>query len=412
MIAVTDVARERRRPRVLFVADAVTLAHLARPVALARAIDPERFEVHLAADPRFARFLGPLSCALHELETMPSDRFLDNVARGRPLYDAATLRAYVAADLALLEGLRPDVVVGDHRLSLSVSARLAGVPYLSLVNAYWSPYTPTRRLPMPELPIGRVLPSALAAWLFRAVWPVASALQCRPLNRVRAEHGLAGLGNDWFSVYADADRTLYVDAAELVPTVDLPPSHTCIGPVSWSPAVPLPEWWDALPDDRPLVYVTLGSSGRAELLDVVLQALAGLDVLVMVTTAGKAIPRSVPSNARLVDFAPGERLAARADLMICNGGSLTVYQALAEGKPVLGIAAHMDQQLSMSYVESAGVGVCVRSDSLSIAGLRARVRDLLDDSAIHLRAREMGRSIAGYDPVARLTAVVDEVLRG
>jgi UDP:flavonoid glycosyltransferase YjiC (YdhE family) len=54
----------------------------------------------------------------------------------------------------------------------------------------------------------------------------------------------------------------------------------------------------------------------------------------------------------------------------------------------------------------------VRSDSLSIAGLRARVRDLLDDSAIHLRAREMGRSIAGYDPVARLTAVVDEVLRG
>lgn len=98
--------------------------------------------------------------------------------------------------------------------------------------------------------------------------------------------------------------------------------------------------------------------------------------------------------------------------MICNGGSLTVYQALAEGKPVLGIAAHMDQQLSMSYVESAGVGVCVRSDSLSIAGLRARVRDLLDDSAIHLRAREMGRSIAGYDPVARLTAVVDEVLRG
>ena len=42
-----------------------------------------------------------------------------------------------------------------------------------------------------------------------------------------------------------------------------------------------------------------------------------------------------------VGFAPGDQLAERADLMICNGGSLTVYQSLAAGQPGLGVAAHI-----------------------------------------------------------------------
>lgn len=399
----------KARPIVLFVADAVTLAHLARPLALAQLLDAERFEVILACDARYRRFFEHLSLPTRHLASQPSERFLRAAAQGRPLYDIATLRAYARDDLALFESVKPAVVVGDHRLSLSASARVAGVPYLGVFNAYWSPYAATRHLPLPELPYNRWLGTSLSASLFRLIWPVASAVHSWPLNRLRQDYGLSSLGTDWFRVYTDADRTLYADAAELVPTRGLPATHAYLGPVAWSPSVPLPSWWDELPSDRPLVYATMGSSGRPELLALVLEALAELPITLVATTASATL-RATPANVRLIDFAPGDRLAARADLVISNGGSLTVYQALSAGKPVIGIASHMDQHLSMACVEDAGVGALLRSEKLSADLLRTTVLRLLADALVRQRAQTMAHTLAAYAPGERLSELLVEVI--
>lgn len=396
------------RPTVLFIADAVTLAHVARPAALAQALDANKFNVVLACDPRYQAFLSAASFPIRAIRSIPGERFLQAAASGRPLYDLATLRAYVRDDLALLESVRPDVVIGDHRLSLATSARVAGVPYLGIINAYWSPYAEWAT-PLPELPINRLVGIPLAQKLFNLAWPLASAYHSRPLNRLRHEYGLPSLGWDWRRPYTEADRTLYADASELVPTHGRPATHSYLGPVLWSPPVGLPAWWDDLPADRPLIYATLGSSGRPGLLRVVLDALADLPVTVVATTAGKTALESPPANAHLVEYAPGDRLAARADLMLCNGGSLTVYQALAAGKPLIGIAAHMDQHLSMHYVEKAGVGVMLRSERLHGGPLRAAVLKLLADAPTRRRAADMAQAIARYAPGQRLSRIIEEV---
>ena len=398
-------------PTILFVADAVTLAHVARPCALARRIDPTKFSVVLACDPRYQGFLRSLDFPILPLPSLASERFLQAAANGRPLYDTQTLRGYVRDDLALLESVRPAAVVGDHRLSLSVSARVAGVPYLSIINAYWSPYTIERLLPLPELPINRWIGAGLAQSLFKLAWPFASAWHSMPLNRVRRDHGLPGLGWDWFRAYTDADFTLYADARELVPTTDLPASHAYLGPILWSPDVPLPAWWNDLPADRPVIYATMGSSGDPTVLELILDALADLPVTVVATTAGHSRGFSAPANSRLVDYAPGDQLAARADLMICNGGSLTAYQSLISGKPLLGIASHMDQHLSMAYVQKAGVGKMLRSEALTATTLRRTAEQLLADPAMQQRARNLSRALAAYDPAQRLSQILERVTR-
>lgn len=397
------------RPTILFIADAVTLAHVARPAALAQGLDPKKFNVILACDPRYHSFLLGLPFSVRPLRSIPSEQFLRAAAQGRPLYDTQTLRDYVRDDLELIETVQPAAVVGDHRLSLSISARVAAVPYLGIINAYWSPYAESAS-PLPELPMNRWLGTALAQVLFNLAWPVASAYHSLPLNRVRHDYGLPSLGWDWRRPYTDADRTLYADAKELVPTSGLPATHVYLGPIMWSPPVDLPSWWDNLPADRPLIYATLGSSGNPGLLKVVLEALAGLHVTVVATTAGKAELAPTPANAHLIDYAPGDKLAARADLIICNGGSLTVYQALAAGKPLVGIASHMDQHLSMRYVEQAGVGVLLRSDQLNGMKLRTAVQQMLSDDQMKRRAGDMARSIAAYDPAQRLGTILEEVI--
>ena len=379
----------RVRLRVLMMAEAVTLAHVARPVALARALDPARYEVVLACDPRYAVFASAGPWQRADLHSIPSAQFNRALARGAPVYDLATLQAYVAEDRALLEAFKPDLVVGDFRLSLSVSARLAGVPYLTIANAYWSPHY-RGGFALPVLPMTRFLPLPVASALFSTFRPIAFAMHCRPMNQLRVRHGLPSLGHDLRRVYTDADHHLVPDVAALYPVDDASGQHTFIGPLMWSPAVDLPPWWDEpVPARHDTVYATLGSSGPAALLGLVLQALDGMPVRVLASTAGAPLPERPPANARLAAYLPGDAAAARARLVVCNGGSLTAQQALAAGVPVLGLASNMDQFLNMAPIEAAGAGLTLRTDRISAAAIRTACQQLLATGAASDAARRI-----------------------
>jgi UDP:flavonoid glycosyltransferase YjiC (YdhE family) len=298
----------RKKPRVLLVAEAVTLAHFARIMSLARALDSADYEVIVATDPRYLQLEASLPFSIHPIWSTPGPEFAASLARGKPLYDVKTLSRYVEDDLALLDQVKPDLVVGDFRLSLAVSAPLRQVPYAAVVNAYWSPYAATV-YPVPDLPITRYLGVNLAQRVFNAVRPLAFALHARPLNRVRRRHGLPALGSDLRAVYSWGNYTLYPDVPELFPTRDLPANHHYLGPVTWSAKTTLPDWWDTLPDDRPIVFVTLGSSGQADLLPLIFQALAELPVTVIAATVGSILPGDQPPNVFIADFLPmGEAL--------------------------------------------------------------------------------------------------------
>jgi UDP:flavonoid glycosyltransferase YjiC (YdhE family) len=397
------------RPRILFIAEAVTLAHLARPIVLANGLDPARFEVVLASAPRYESLRSGLRFPVRPIESIAPEQFLENLARGRPVYDEATLRRYVRDDLNLIGEVRPDLVVGDFRLSLSVSARRAGVPYATITNAYWSPFA-RQHFPVPELPMVRSLGLPVAQALFSAVRPLAFALHTRPLNRVRREYGFPSLGTDLRRVYTDADYTLYADVPELAPTFGIPANHHYLGPVLWSPDVEPPPWWDQIGRDRPAVYVTLGSSGQSGLLPVVLDALSDLPVDVVAATLGRPLPRPVPTNALLADFLPGQDAAARARLVVCNGGSPTTHQALAAGTPVLGLADNLDQHLNMINIEHVGAGLRLRSGGATAARVRSAAERILEEPPFSAAAAGMAEVFARYDAPARFLAAVENCL--
>lgn len=397
------------RRRVLFLAEAVTLAHVARPLALATGLDSHRYEIHLACAESYASLIGQTSLQRHTLRSLSPTQFKAALASGRVLYRAATLRAYVEEDLRLLHTLRPDVVVGDFRLSLSISARLAGIPYLTISNAYWSPYR-IQHYPVPELPITRLFGVTAAQLLFNLVRPLAFAFHGRSLNQVRREFGLASLGSDLRRAYTDADYTLYADPPELFPLSTLPDTHRFLGPVLWSPTLPLPTWWDTLPNDKPCIYVTLGSSGNAGLLPRILAALAGEPVTVIAAGAGQKITDEIPGNAYIADYLPGGDAARRAKLVICNGGSPTSQQALTAGVPVLGVPANLDQHLNMAALEKAGVGRILRSEHLRSSSLRDVVLRMLADTSLSQRAAAMAETNNRYSAPRRFAEIVHEVL--
>ncbi len=182
------------RKRILFVAEAVSLAHVTRANVLARSLDAQHYDVHFACADGYESFLEGSDVTQWSIKSIPSERFLRALATGAPLYDQETLEHYLSDELRLLDNVRPDLVVGDFRLSLAVSTPLTKIPYVAITNAHWSPYSATRRFPLPELPVARILGVPLATCMFHGLQQVILNYHGRAVNALRRKHGFRPLG--------------------------------------------------------------------------------------------------------------------------------------------------------------------------------------------------------------------------
>ena len=394
-----------RRPRILFIAEAVSLAHVVRLAMLAESLDPSRYDVWFASA-RFPRLVfAGTTFHRRRIESRSPERTLQRVARGQPPWVEAELARYVEDDLRLLDELRPDLVVGDFRLSLAVSAPIRRTPCATLINAYWSPHAVRDAFPIPEHPLVRVLGIRRVARRWRAVLPFVFRRFARPLNRLRKRYGLAPVGS-LLEALTFGDHTLYPDIPELAPTRGLPADHHYLGTLSWSPRLPLPAAWDRMDHTRPLVYATVGSSGDLRVLEAVLGAARRLPITMLIATAGRCTPRAVADNVWLTDFVPGDVIARRAALVICNGGSTTSYQALEAGTPVLGLPSHLDQYLAAEAVARAGAGLYLRSGAATSRAIADAATRLLFEERFRLATSRLQAALAAWDARSRFREFV------
>jgi len=397
-----------KKKRILFMAEAVTLAHVSRLAVLAQALDPAVYEVHFACENGYDFVFKDAHFQRWHLPCTSPAEFLRKLASGKRLYDYSTLHSYIGQDSQLIGKIRPDMIVGDFRLSLAISAPVNKVPYATITNAYWSPYAP-QQFPMPEHPMVRLCGVTLAEVLFQAVRPAIFAHHIRPLNALRRRHGLPAF-DSLPDAYTHADYTLYADLPELVPTRNPPSNHHYIGPIIWYPDIASPPWYDKVKSGSQNIYVTFGSSGRFDLLPEVIDALSPMPVNVFVATAGRySPPGRLPDNVYVATYLP-ETVAGLSDLVICNGGSPTVYQALVKGKPVIGIASNMDQYLNMKYVSSAGAGLLLRAGHTSSTRVRAAVEALLHADEYRAAARRIAAAATHYSTPARFREFVADTV--
>lgn len=346
---------------ILFFAEAVTLAHIARCIALANKLhDSGNYIITIAADNRYDDIIGSVPFQRIPLYSISSQYFAKKLAKGLPIYDEQTLIDYVNEDLRIIDEIKPDFVIGDFRLSLAISSRVKKIPYATLTNAYWSPYA-NISYPIPEMPLTKVFGITIAQKIFDVVRPFVFKLHTLAFDKVCKKFRQSSLGRDLREVYTHADFTFYADIESFVPMKALPSSHIFIGPIIWSAKVALPAWWETLPSDKPIIFVTLGSSGDSSLLPMLLETLSHLSVTVLCVTANKTKLEKAYSNVFISEFLPAEQVVKKADIVICNGGSPMVYQSIAENKFVIGLPSNLDQYLMMTLTHTAGFGELIRA---------------------------------------------------
>jgi UDP:flavonoid glycosyltransferase YjiC (YdhE family) len=375
------------RKRILFLAEGITMTHFVRPLVLAQALDPSEWDVSFWAPRRYHSWVHQPRWRLGTLETIGHDQFLRSLASGARLHSRETLTRYVRDDTAIMRETRPDLVVGDFRPSLCISAPLNGVPFASVFNAYWSPHREQPAI-VPTLPLTRWISPRLLAPLFSALRPFVYSYHAKPVNDVRRAFGLPRLSNDLRVVYTAGDLTLYPDVPELVPLTRPPRSHHFVGPCAWEAPAPKPPWWNRVMDDpKPKIFVSMGSSGDVDVISAVLEAASACDVNVILGTSGREIGR-IGTHVNVAELLPFEETARRSAVVVSHGGAGALYPTLSAGTPMLAIPGNIDSHLSADLLAHSGAGLIVRAERASVRLLSQSIKRLIDEPRFKTRAAE------------------------
>jgi UDP:flavonoid glycosyltransferase YjiC (YdhE family) len=406
-----------RKLKILFFAEAVTLAHISRIITFASKLDRNLYEPYLACSNNFPLLVQNFHGNIFHLTSRTPKEFHQLLANGEILFDDKILNNYVYEEIKIIENVLPDIIVGDLRPSLSVSAELANIPYINLTNAYWSPYSSIQNFPMPPLEkISKLIPKG---WIGNKIISFLEILgkskskeiqlaQGKGINQIRLKHGLKPFEN-YLEGFVYGNFTAYADLPEVVKCDLLPSNHKYIGPLEWSPDIPLPSWCTDAFLSEPFIYVCLGSSGWQKLLPLVVNTLIRKGHKVAVSTSGYQTTLTKHKNLFVADFLPGNKICPAANLVICNGGSPSVYQALLHGVPVIGLPANMDQLLFMQHVESENLGIMLRADTVNKSQILRATNTIIKDSTYRIKALAVKNSSSKFLDCDPINSILKEI---
>ena len=391
---------------ILFVGEGVTLAHVSRPLVLAQSLDPNEFDIYFACDPRYQALLKVAPNIRYcPIRSIPSENFVRAANYGWFDWDKKDIESYIQQEFELFEKIRPSLVVGDYRMTLPISAEISGIQSAALTNFHWSPYS-LMHVETPRFPL-RPIATRIKSRLGRIFKPAAESTNTAIFNSVRERYGLSIL-QDFHQLVTMGDYTLYVEPPGFIDAELLPSNHIFLGPILWSPSVSKPAWWQTWDSARPLIYITLGSSGAAWQLPAIIRSLEEFSATIVVATAGR-FQLDMYENVYSADYLPGVELCGLASVVVCNGGSPTGYQALSEGAPIVGLWSNVDQFYTMTTIERAGAGIACSAADFDPAAFKLAISSILEDPKYSERSAELAQLFKSYDARERFRQFAHDV---
>ncbi|MCX5883589.1 MAG: hypothetical protein NTU74_17880 [Deltaproteobacteria bacterium] len=388
----------------LVIGEAVTLAHIVRPLKISQALTEMGHDVCFATDIReFGKFIS-INPKLR-FRPLPSigTQFLTRTRNRQRPYSNRDIENYLLNDRKIMDIEKPDCIIHDFRISMNLLRGL-GHYICPIVDAYWATVPgEVFTLPPPQpgifAKIAYLFPASVRG-IFGCVVDHAGA---GPFDRAARSLGIRPLHR--FSKYLlSGDHILLAASAETFPTIRPKINHAYLGHIEWTPDTELNE---SIADLEYDIYLSLGSSGPAEQIPVMLKWLAELNLRTLLCTGTKHDSGKYNSGQVYVrQFVDGKDAAQRARVTICNGGSPSVYQALSAGCPVLGITSNPDQALCMRAFSNKEY---VKSIPLALLKQKSFISNLT--SLLNGHNRSMIKNTVPYSDIKANLPKFDELVK-
>ncbi len=326
-----------------------SLSHVVKCLAVGDVLTARGHEVRIAVSRKHSRFLQKQSLehfVLPDIQETDESGFpsVEWFRQPRLITDC------INEEVRLLRAYQPDRVVGVFRFTLSSSARIAGVPYDSLICGCMIPDSP-EVMGFAEGEQGREVQRIILDGFFRyAGARLGAALPAVGLPRSKGDirHMLKG------------ERTFLWDFPEFAP---LPQQRDLIhvGPLAWN------NWpYDSVDTGvlnqggGPLAVVAFGTCTTClGTVKRIITVLLDMGYRVLLAAGGQPELLSIlPKEPRVTTcaFAPLHRILPHAALLVTHGGQMTVFEALQEGVPVLVMPFQPEQAHNGLCLERLGCG--------------------------------------------------------
>jgi MGT family glycosyltransferase len=175
-------------------------------------------------------------------------------------------------------------------------------------------------------------------------------------------------------------------------------------------------WQRPDPDDpRPLVYLSLGSLGSAdvELMQRLIDTLGAHQGIELVVSLGPQHELlRVPGHVHGAEFLPQTSILPQADAVITHGGNNTVTECLHFGCPMIVLPLFWDQYDNAQRVAETGFGARLDTYGHAPEELVSALDGLLGDSVRRRRMAAIGERLRADPGTVRAADAVEKVADG
>ena len=175
------------RKSILMLPSAIGLSHLTRLLLIARELRKREAEVAFAFKEKH-KFLEQEGFEVFPISDVTITDFSGNVfAAYTPLF----VKQCVEEVLEAIKASQPGAIVSDLRLTTAISSRLAGIPYISVVNGYMTDYFNPVDVMIPEE--RSVFKHAIASIIGRGIQAVQKRALATPFRTVARKYAIKNL---------------------------------------------------------------------------------------------------------------------------------------------------------------------------------------------------------------------------
>lgn len=353
-------------------------AHVTRTLTLARFIK-DFADVKIVLGEEFSG-LAEKAGVDANVAACPSIAYQDVSKGNLSSFSASAIDAMVRFYDPLIEEFQPDMVLTSVSLGAMISVKRRNIENVALVDACLTPHTTT-----PTRVTADYLLRSLANKTFPSLEKIIDVLPHRfrnmtvPKSMITAKitESVNKVAETWDISPVDSVKDLLQGDINLMPDIPTlfplskgsPKNYHYIGPLTWKE-----DGFDdtvVIDPDRPLVYLTMGSSGNAKHLKSLAKQLSRTEYQVVITTGNVVNANELVQYERegfyVRTFLPGAQVvgSSRNTMVICHGGLGTVYQAFESGaKGVIVIPAHPEHTLVADRLEELGLGKKLWSDEI------------------------------------------------
>ena len=255
----------------------------------------------------------------------------------------------IDSEISLIREYKPDRILGVFRFTLKASSENCGIPYDSLICGCMLPGIPDALgfdSTTEELSSRRDFINMFFRSAGKKMSRTLSNFCMEPVNDIREM--LVG------------KRTYLWDIPEFM---SIPERKDIfhVGPLFWN------EWMDDTADmkvdfdgTKPLAILAFGTcNGNTSLLIRMINILHGSGYRIIVAAGGQEkIVSLLKDDPRVTTYlyAPVEKMLPYASLVVCHGGQMTIFEALANEVPVVVLPFHPEQAHNGICLERIGCG--------------------------------------------------------